>query len=278
MSDVIDKSAAGAPVEKITFSFGRNWDEFVSSHLNPERIEIAISSLSEFLESKDLQGRTFLDVGSGSGLFSLAAYRLGASRIVSIDVDPFSVQSTTRLRESVGSPGNWTVLHGSILDRQFTARLEPADVVYAWGSLHHTGAMWTAISNAGELLAPGGLFFVAIYNKVEGRGSSDYWLKVKRLYNRSSTPIKRLMEVGHVIRYQVLPDLIRLKNPFSSLRNYRTRGMTFWIDVRDWLGGYPYEAARADEVFKFCARTGLRLVNLRTVNNLGCNEFLFRKE
>jgi 2-polyprenyl-3-methyl-5-hydroxy-6-metoxy-1,4-benzoquinol methylase len=271
-----EKRAKGKDI--ISFSFGRNWQQFNESHLNAEREQIAAASLLQFLERRDLQGLTFLDIGCGSGLFSLAAYRLGASRIVSVDVDPYSVTSTTKLYKSAGSPKHWQILHGSILDPTLTGSLEPADVVYAWGSLHHTGAMWQAIRNAAALVQPEGLFFLAIYNKVEGRGSSDYWLRMKKIYNRSPTPVKRAMEVAYAVRYHILGDLIRLRNPSTTFRNYNTRGMNLWIDIRDWLGGYPYEAARADEVFKFCTRElGLSLTNLQTVNNLGCNEFLFRQ-
>lgn len=274
----LSKTKGAEGKEKVTFSFGRNWQQFTKSHLDAEGERIASASLEEFLEKNDLQGQTFLDIGCGSGLFSLAAYRLGASRVVSVDVDPYSVASTTELRNAAGAPKNWHVIHGSILDSACTASLEPADVVYAWGSLHHTGNMWQAIRNAAALVQPEGLFFLAIYNRVEGRGSSDYWLRMKKLYNRSSTPVKRAMEVAYVIRYHVLTDLIRLKNPYATFRNYKTRGMNFWIDVRDWLGGYPYETARADEIFRFCTRElNLSLVNLQTVNNLGCNEFLFRR-
>ncbi len=129
--------------EKITFSFGRNWQDFVKRYLNPERETMATASLLEFLERKDLKDLSFLDIGCGSGLFSLAAYRLGAKRIVSVDVDPFAVECTTRLRQAIGSPKNWSILNGLILDRSCVAKLEPADIVYvwAWGSLHHTGAM-----------------------------------------------------------------------------------------------------------------------------------------
>jgi 2-polyprenyl-3-methyl-5-hydroxy-6-metoxy-1,4-benzoquinol methylase len=264
--------------DKITFSFGENWKRFVELHLDPERVRIATASVSKFLERSDLRGMTFLDVGCGSGLFSLAAHHLGADKITSVDIDPFSIESTTRLREAAGNPDHWTVLHGSILDPAFTARIPPADIVYAWGSLHHTGGMWQAIRNSANLVAPGGLLFLAIYNKVEGNGSSEYWLKMKKLYNRQGIPVKRLMEVAYVFRHHVVPDLIRFRNPLAFNRNYKDRrGMNFWTDVRDWLGGYPYEFAGADEIFRFCTRElGLALVNLHTVTGLGLNEFLFR--
>ena len=264
--------------EKITFSFGRNWRDFVDSHLTAEREAIAAQSLVAFLGRSSLKGLSFLDIGCGSGLFSLAAFRLGAERIVSVDVDPYSVESTQQLRKAAGSPDRWTVVQGSILDRAFVAGLEPADIVYAWGSLHHTGRMWDAIRNAVARVAPEGLFLVGIYNRVHGRGSSEYWLKIKKLYNRSGPATKRLMEVAYVLRHHVLPDLVRLKNPLSFTRQYKVRGMSFWPDIRDWLGGYPYEFAGADEVFKFCHdELGLELVNLRTVNDIGVNELLFRK-
>jgi 2-polyprenyl-6-hydroxyphenyl methylase/3-demethylubiquinone-9 3-methyltransferase len=273
----VNGRADGNAAPKVTFSFGKNWDQFIHFHLDAEREAIATASLAKFLGRDDLSGSTFLDIGCGSGLFSLAAFRLGADRIVSVDVDPHSVKATLHLRESAGAPDRWSVMHGSILDRTFTARLDPANIVYAWGSLHHTGDMWNAIRNTSELLAPNGLLFLAIYNKVEGRGSSEYWLKMKQRYNRRSLAFKRLMEAKHLLRYQIVPDLIRLKNPVSTFRAYKTRGMSLVTDVRDWLGGYPYEAARADEVFRFCRQElGLTLVNLRSVNDLGCNEFLFR--
>jgi 2-polyprenyl-6-hydroxyphenyl methylase/3-demethylubiquinone-9 3-methyltransferase len=273
------KTAQPNLANKITFSFGRNWQDFVGRYMNPDREKIAIASLVEFLKQKDLKNLDFLDIGCGSGLFSLAAYRLGAKRIVSVDVDPFSVECTSRLRAAVGSPQNWTILEGSILEKDCVERLEPADIVYAWGSLHHTGAMWDAIRNACKLVSSNGKFYLAIYNKVDGRNGSEFWLKVKKLYNRVSTPAKRALELAFIVRYQVLPELIRFRNPFLYWRSYsKGRGMSAYIDTRDWLGGYPYEFASVDEILRFCrTEMGVRLVNLRAVNNLGVNEFLFQK-
>lgn len=271
--------ASGAAQEEITFSFGRNWQDYVARHLTPEREQIALSSMTAFMEIPDLSGRTFLDIGCGSGLFSLGAYRLGARQITSLDVDPFSVRSCEELKRRAGNPAHWQVLHGSILNGELVSQLPKADVVYAWGSLHHTGDMWQAIRNAAALVETNGFFYLSIYNKVAGRKGSGFWLKVKRLYNRSSPAGKRLLEIAYFLRYGLLSKLASLENPLTLFTHYsQGRGMSYWTDVRDWLGGYPYEFATVDEIFRFCSRElGMELRNLQATNTLGTSEFLFLK-
>lgn len=264
--------------DKITFSFGKNWQDFTSSSLNEERILEAEKSLRNFTGLEKFEGLSFLDIGCGSGLFSLAAYRMGASEIVSFDFDPFSVKCCEYLKEKENSPANWTVSEGSILDNDFLENIKHADIVYSWGVLHHTGSMWQAIRNAAKLVKPGGLFYIAIYNKVEGPFGSRTWLALKRFYNRRSMIGKKLVESIFILMI-VLKMLATLKNPFSVIKKYREkRGMSFIIDIRDSLGGYPYEYASAGEVFKFCKEEfGFTLENLKTVNTLSLNEFLFRR-
>lgn len=263
---------------KITFSFGKNWQDFLHSYLTEERIQEAKSSLTDFLEAKSLVGLTFLDIGCGSGLFSLAAYRLGAEKIKSFDLDPFSVACCEYLRQKEGNPERWSIDSGSILDKTFLSRLDKADIVYSWGVLHHTGRMWEAIKNAIELVRPGGVLFIAIYNKVEGPFGSQSWLKLKRSYNRAPSLLKILMEYGF-LSLVITKMLLTLRNPATEIRDYKKkRGMSFRIDIKDSLGGYPYEYASPEEVFIFCKKHGLELENMRTVNGLALNEFLFRKK
>ena len=263
---------------KVTFSFGKNWQDFLSVYLNEDRITLAKKSLSDFLGNQRLSGKSFLDIGCGSGLFSLAAYRMGASEIVSFDFDPFSVKCCEYLKEKEGNPENWIVATGSILDESFLNTIEKSDIVYSWGVLHHTGSMWQAIRNAAKMVKPGGLFYIAIYNKVEEPFGSMTWLSLKRFYNRRAKAGKKIVESVFVSMI-VLKMLITLKNPVSVIRNYREkRGMSFIIDIRDSLGGYPYEYASTEDIFEFCKKEfGFVLENLKTVNSLSLNEFLFRR-
>jgi SAM-dependent methyltransferase len=245
------------------FSFGRNWDRYVQEHFSEERVEISKRRLLDFL-GVSIEGKSFLDIGCGSGIHSLAAFRAGASRVVSIDVDPFSIRATRTVREKAGSPPLWEVIEGSVLDRDFISCLDPAGIVYSWGVLHHTGKLWEAMENAAGRVLPGGLFHIAIYEKT---ADSPYWIEVKRRYNDASPARKRLMEWNYVYR-----TFLRTMSPAYLVRNLRyirdyraLRGMAFWTDVRDWLGGWPYEPATAQEVTGFCeGKLGFSAVKVKT--------------
>jgi hypothetical protein len=168
---------------------------------------------------------------------------------------------------------NWKVLSGSILDEHFLSSLEQADIVYSWGVLHHTGKMWEAIKNTAGLMKDNGLLYIALYTTDT---KSDYWLAVKKKYNHASPAGKRLMEWKYIIRETIIPHLIHLKNPFKTIRSYRTRGMSYYTDVKDWLGGYPFEHAKPQEVLRFCRnKLNLELINIRTGE--ANTEYLFKK-
>jgi 2-polyprenyl-6-hydroxyphenyl methylase/3-demethylubiquinone-9 3-methyltransferase len=260
------------------FSFGRNWLRFARL-VDDDRINAAETYLRRVLGAERLDGLTFLDIGSGSGLSSLAAWRLGA-RVFSFDYDPESVACTTALRARYCPDGaRWEVAHGSALDRQYLASLGTFDIVHAWGVLHHTGAMWPALENALIPLAPGGRLVVAIYND-QGR-RSRIWHGVKRLYN-ALPPVLRVPYAGAVIAAVEIPAALRYLvtlRPHVYLRGWLgysgQRGMSALYDWIDWIGGYPFEVARPEAIFDFYRRRGLDLRELRTTASLGCNEFVF---
>ena len=247
------------------FAFGENWADYIERNFSEERVEISRKHLLNFLRLSDLKGRVFLDIGCGSGLHSLAALQAGASKIISFDYDESSVATTRKLHEWAGSPRHWTIDQGSVLDRAYMVALPKADVVYSWGVLHHTGEMWTAVENAAIPLASDGIFYIALYTTdVYIDPTPEYWLKIKKRYNESSTFIKRCMEFAYAYRGLIKPMLRFRKNPLKVISEYkRSRGMSYWNDVRDWLGGWPMEFAGIQETKAFCAdKLGLEVVNI----------------
>ena len=240
-------------------------------------------SLARMVGGSDLKGINFLDVGSGSGLFSLAARRLGA-RVHSFDFDPQSVACASELkRRFFFEDTGWKIEEGSVLDADYLKALGTFDIVYSWGVLHHTGAMWKALGNVAPLVANGGKLFIAIYN--DQGGASRIWLMIKRSYNRAAAPFKLgiLLFVGAFMQTKAaVGRLIRGENPlpFSYWKHYRKqRGMSPWHDLVDWIGGFPFEVAKPEEIFDFYKAQGFTLVVLKTCGGgLGCNEFVFVKQ
>ncbi len=261
------------------FEFGKNWTRFLA-HLSDPQIEAAVQSLQTRLGAAGLSGRSFVDVGSGSGLFSLAARRLGA-RVHSFDYDPHSVACTQELRRRYfPEDPDWRIEEGSALDPAYLASLGQFDIVYSWGVLHHTGAMWEALANVAPMVAPGGLLFIAIYN--DQGTASRRWKSVKKLYNRTPAPLRFLIS-GPVFVQQywrpLLKDIVLLR-PFHTIRHYegKRRGMTAWRDLIDWVGGYPFEVAKPEELFEFYQARGFRLKKLVTCRGtLGCVEVVLKR-
>ena len=278
----MDQPIAAAHAREVAagerFEFGRNWSRFLEV-LDEGRIEEARQSLQKMLGMAELRGRTFLDAGSGSGLFSLAARRLGG-RVYSFDYDSHSVACTKELRRRFfPQDEDWTVETGSVLDRRYLQGLGTFDIVYSWGVLHHTGAMWKALENVVSLVAPGGLLFISIYND-QGK-SSRRWLAVKRAYNRCPAAL-RFVVLWPAFVYlwwrRLLKGVLTGRLFKVWCDSARGRGMSPWHDVVDWVGGYPFEVARPEEIFEFYFQRGYTLIRMTTQGgDLGCNEFVFQR-
>jgi 2-polyprenyl-3-methyl-5-hydroxy-6-metoxy-1,4-benzoquinol methylase len=262
-------------LDKDRFAFGANWTRFLSD-INADRISQAEMSLKEMLELSSLEGKTFLDIGSGSGLFSLAARRLGA-RVHSFDYDQQSVHCALELRKRYfANDVDWKIERGSVLDSAFVQSLGHFDIVYSWGVLHHTGSMWSAIDQAASTVAPGGKLFIAIYN--DQGYLSKAWTFTKRAYNRFAilrpfilVPCFLLIKGPPFIR-----DLLSGHPLASWERHGKTRGMSPWRDLIDWVGGYPFEVASREQIIDFLRKRLFKLTQLKSCGgSSGCNQFVF---
>ncbi len=254
---------------RITFSFGKNWKTYLNTVTDRE-IASARNDIEQWLGSSAVRGKTVIDIGSGSGIHSLAFLKLGARSIHSLDYDRHSVEATATLWRAEGEPANWTVEHGSILDREYIDSLGTFDIVYSWGVLHHTGAMWQALTNASTLVKPGGTLWISLYRK-SPRDKKDLALKQK--YNMASTLGKRVLE-GRRIARLMASRARHLQNPFTW--NQRgPRGMNVYHDVVDWLGGLPYETASEYDVVARARELGFILEGIKVGGWGGCSVYVF---
>jgi 2-polyprenyl-6-hydroxyphenyl methylase/3-demethylubiquinone-9 3-methyltransferase len=251
------------------FRFGANWQQFAKG-VDSATIDAAQCTLKTMLDIDQWEHIRFLDIGSGSGVFSVAARLLGAA-VYSFDYDPQSVDCTAAMkRQHVGNDADWIVEQGTILDQEYIASLGQFDVVYAWGVLHHTGDMWHALENACSLVGIHGKLFISIYN--DQRWVSSYWRIVKHMYNRHW--IWRIG--GGIAHLPLLLARVAVRGLTGRLR--LGRGMSLWHDYIDWLGGYPFEVAKPEAVLNFCRKRGFDLVKLKTCGGRsGCNEYVFER-
>jgi 2-polyprenyl-6-hydroxyphenyl methylase/3-demethylubiquinone-9 3-methyltransferase len=120
------------------------------------------------------------------------------------------------------------------------------------------------------LVRPGGVLVIAIYNR---HWSSPAWLLIKWLYCMSPRWVQRALVyvLYPVIWFAKL--MVTGKDPKT-----KERGMNFFYDVVDWVGGYPYEYASAPQITSFCETLGFTSLRVTpTKVPTGCNEFVFSR-
>lgn len=252
------------------FAFGENWANFAQS-VDEVRVRQAEADLARIVG--DIRGKTFLDIGCGSGIHSAAASRLGAT-VTAVDLDPMSVETTRAVTRRFAP--DCDVSLASVFD--IAGRF---DVVYSWGVLHHTGAMWDAVAQAAGLVAPDGRLALALYARTPFCG---LWRVEKRLYTASPKPVQTVIRGAYKAAF-VAGLLASGRNPIRYIQSYQNnRGMRWHHDVHDWLGGYPYESASPEEVARFVMPRGFTLtrqfVNKGAIGGLlgtGCSEYLFAR-
>lgn len=263
------------------FRFGNNWQKFLLL-LDDSRLERAIKSLKVALGRESLEGVRVLDIGCGSGMFSLAARRLGAE-VFSFDYDPQSVACTDELRQRFfPDDATWQIDEGSVLDENYVSSLGKFDIVYSWGVLHHTGDMYRAFDNALSCLSATGRLYISIYN--DQGGASKRWRAIKKFY----CGLPQSLQIPFAVAVLAPREVVALAGSLVTFRPHkywqrwqsygRSRGMSRWHDHVDWLGGYPFEVASPEEIVHHFRDHGLMLEHLKTVGGgNGCNEFVFSR-
>jgi 2-polyprenyl-6-hydroxyphenyl methylase/3-demethylubiquinone-9 3-methyltransferase len=260
------------------FAFGENWADF-AGRLDEGAIAEAEKGLLKLIDRDDLQGRSFLDIGCGSGVHSLAALRLGAARVVAVDIDPVSAATAKAVLGRFAPGGNWTVEEISVFDLDPKA-FGQFDIVYSWGVLHHTGKLDRAMLQAASMVDHGGLLVLALYRPTT---LDPFWVREKRWYMRASPSTQRRARAAYLYALR-LGLLVTGRSYGDYVRSYRSRrGMSLEHDVHDWLGGYPYEPIGGQEVelrmqdlgFK-AIKTNARPANLGLLGS-GCDEFVYRR-
>lgn len=265
-----ERNESGAVLKQ--FDFGQNWQDFSASRLDGLHIEQARQHFRELMAEVDLTGKTFLDVGFGQGLSLLIAYQEGAM-VTGLDINPKCAQVVERNKQALGVEEDIETIVGSVLNPEDLAKLQDRqfDIVHSWGVLHHTGDMASAINNACRFVKPDGHLVLAIYNR---HWSSLPWLWIKWFYCHIPVVLQKVM-IGLFYPVIMLAKfLVTGQNPFRM-----SRGMDFYYNVVDWVGGYPYEYASIEEMVALLEKIGFALQkSIDSKVPTGCNEYVFKRQ
>jgi len=261
------------------FEFGENW-EIYSKTINENSIEIAKESLQFFFDCKDIKNKSFIDIGCGSGLFSIAALRLGFKKVVSVDIDPICIKVAKQNISKYWTKNNWEYHNISVFELK-NNKIGNFDVVYSWGVLHHTGAMYEAIDCSLKLLKPNGYMLVGLYQKTL---LCSFWKIEKLFYSKSPKVIQKIIRNIFLILYGAI-YFFRGQNQSETISNYSQgyRAMDYNVDLHDWLGGYPYESISPENFRMYIKQFGFNVKSEKLcteglgLTGSGINEYLIYK-
>lgn len=253
------------------FDFGKNWQSYSHNALTPERIEQARQDFRQLVDGIDLQNKHFIDIGFGQGLSLIVASEMGASTL-GIDIDELNILALKTTLKLMGSTKLPKVQVESILNPSFVGENKGRfDIVHSWGGLHHTGNMRQALVNSCSLVADNGYFICSIYNQ---HWSSFLWKGVKWSYNYMPPMLQPLMVWLFYPIIYLAKWIVTGKNP-----KRKQRGMDFYHDVVDWVGGYPYEYASEHQIQKMVSEQGFKMLAVFPARvPTGANEYIFRKD
>lgn len=263
------------------FAFGKNWIDYAQK-IDETKIAQAIIDLQRLSGRDRMDGLSFLDIGCGSGLHSLAATRLGARSVVGVDIDADSITASRSTLERFAPDAIARFEQVSVFDMN-AETYGGFNLVYSWGVLHHTGDMYRALTVAASLVQPGGTLMVALYRKTV---LCRFWRMIKHWYSSAAPGTQRNAR-------QIYVWLVRLafklkgRNFLAYVSNYgKNRGMDYYNDVHDWMGGFPYESIKPTQCHDFFTKLGFQVERefVREPNRLplgllgsGCDEYTFTR-
>ncbi len=259
------------------FDFGKNWKAFSREALTSVKIDQAKADFMHLLDGVPLKGKTFLDIGFGQGLSILLARYYGA-KVVGNDINPTCRDALALTAKALKTTTDIRICMGSILDtsvcdlvRKESPDERGFDIVHSWGVLHHTGNLKKALETAMSLVTQEGYCVLALYNT---HWTSWIWRIIKWTYCKSPKCIQKFLVALLYPVIMIAKAIVTRQDPFKQ-----SRGMDFYFDVVDWVGGYPYEYMTVDEckaVFKKANFECIRVIEATVPT--GCNQFVFKRK
>ncbi|MFQ6082591.1 MAG: class I SAM-dependent methyltransferase [Candidatus Aminicenantia bacterium] len=144
--------------EKVSRFYDIVWTEYLPEY------EASQSHLELFFKDDEIVNRTILDAGCGTGIFTIIFANKGAKKVIGVDISEGSLNTGRELKEKF-KLSNVEFQKDDMLNLSF--KENTFDIVWAWGTIHHTEDPYKAMEELIRVLKKDGIFFMALYKKTK---------------------------------------------------------------------------------------------------------------
>ncbi len=144
--------------DKVSQFYDVVWTEYIPEY------EASKAHLELFFSDEEIVGREVLDAGCGTGIFTIIFANKGARKVIGIDISEGSL-NTGRMLKDKFELSNVEFRKEDMLNLPF--KDNTFDIVWAWGTIHHTENPYQAMNELIRVLKKNGTFFITLYKKTK---------------------------------------------------------------------------------------------------------------
>jgi len=197
-----------------------------------------------FFSDAEIEGKRILDAGCGMGVFSVVFGKKGAARVIGIDLSEEGVRRAQRAASHFNL-SNVEFREGNILRLPYPDG--SFDIVWSWGTLHHTAEPLKALEELIRVLKNGGTLFVTLYRSTKLSFLHEGIRKTLRLAHRRMWPL-----LAKLIALALFPATLFLKR-----RKKARAGENLSDLVLDWYFNPVRHYYRPGEIRQLLEQEGL---------------------
>lgn len=228
--------------EKVGSFYDVVWTEYIPEYDASEKHWLL------FFTPDEVKGKSVLDSGCGTGIFSIIFAKNGAGQVTGIDISPGSLGTAEGLKQKFGLSNarfeQQDMLHLPYPDACF-------DIVWAWGTVHHTTDPLGAIDGLIRVLKPGGSILLAIYKKTKVT-----WIHEAIRKTLVRTPRRSWNALAKIMAFFGTPIVWTFKR-----REKARQGETLSELILDWYFVPIRHYYKPDEIRTFLEGKGFKIEN-----------------
>lgn len=226
--------------EKVGKFYDVVWTEYIPEYAETEK------HWNIFFSTEEVQGKTILDSGCGTGIFSIIFANHGAGKVTGIDISEGSLGTARGLAEKFK-------LDNAFFERQDMLDLpynnDTFDIVWAWGTVHHTTDPYRAIDELSRVLKPGGAILLAVYTRTRLTFLHEI---IRKILVR--TPRKSWTLLSKVMAFFLAPVVFFFKKREKSRQGEKLEELIldwYFVPIRHYY--YP------DEIKQYLEKRGFEI-------------------